>query len=234
MRLAGLVRTSTVDFPGRLSAVVFTSGCNFNCFYCHNRSLIHPDQPDLDLNSVLSFLYKRRGLLDGVVISGGEPLLHSDLKDFIKEMKQMDYAVKLDTNGSKPISLETLVSQKLVDYIAMDYKAPWPLYPEISACQNHDVKSVQDSLRLLISSGVRWEIRTTVCPQLTQDDLMTMAESVPVLSAWYIQSYHRPSVYRPEDEEKIKKAPYTSEQLARMTEKLKSRQPAVCFRSALS
>src|SRR5690554_7849599 len=108
MRLAGLVRTSTVDFPGHLSAVVFTAGCNFNCFYCHNRSLIQPEQQDLDLQSVLSFLYKRRGLLEGVAVSGGEPLLHSDLNDFIKEIKQMDYAVKLDTNGSKPVGLEAL------------------------------------------------------------------------------------------------------------------------------
>lgn len=234
MRLAGLVRTSTVDFPGHLSAVVFTAGCNFNCFYCHNRSLIQPEQQDLDLQSVLSFLYKRRGLLEGVAVSGGEPLLHSDLNDFIKEIKQMDYAVKLDTNGSKPVGLEALISQKLVDYVAMDYKAPWSRYPEISACRSHDVKAVQDSLQLLISSDVKWEVRTTVCPQLTQDDLMAMAESVPVLSAWYIQSYHRPSVYRPEDEEKIRKAPYTFEQLARMTEKIKSRQPSVCFRSSLS
>ena len=166
MRIAGLSKLTTIDFPGKLACILFTAGCNYDCGFCHNRSLLYTDAL-LDENEVWAFLRKRAGQLEGVVISGGEPTLQWDLEDAARRMKSLGYAVKLDTNGSAPGVLETLLSAKLLDYVAMDYKAPLRRYLEICG---KEAAGVEESLSLLFASGVPFELRTTVIPELKEEE----------------------------------------------------------------
>ena len=124
MNIGGLVKNSFVDYPQQIAAVIFTNGCNMNCWYCHNQDLITGTRARIPEDFVLSYLKERKNKIDGVVITGGEPTLQIDLLPFIKKIKDMGYLVKLDTNGSNPNILEELISLKLIDYIAMDIKAP--------------------------------------------------------------------------------------------------------------
>ena len=153
MNIAGLLKTATIDFPRRLAAVVFTAGCNYDCGFCHNRGLL--DAADFkDNGEVLRFLEKRAGLLDGVVISGGEPTLQKDLAGFAATLKELGYDVKLDTNGSNPQMVGRLLDGGLVDYVAMDYKAPLARYPEVCGA---GADGFLETLGLLWDSGIEWE-----------------------------------------------------------------------------
>lgn len=185
MNIAGMQRTSTVDFPKKLAAVIFTAGCNYRCFYCHNRAILdHP--PLLSEAEVSAFLEKRAGMLDGVVFSGGEPTLQKDIAWWLNKAKKLGYAVKLDTNGSKPEVLSSLIGAGLVDYVAMDYKAPFQKYSSICFAPP---KGVEESIALLLRANVEFELRTTVVPQLTLADLSDMAAAVPLLPRWALQLY---------------------------------------------
>src|SRR6056297_2585563 len=126
MIIGALQKTSLIDYPGEISAVIFTRGCNFRCPYCHNPELVDKKRytTALEINEVLTFLENRKGLLDGVVITGGEPTIYGDLPEFLLKIKQMGYLVKLDTNGTNPAMMRRVIDLNLVDYIAMDYKAP--------------------------------------------------------------------------------------------------------------
>jgi pyruvate formate lyase activating enzyme len=230
MQVAGLVRTSTVDYPGLLSAVIFTPGCNFDCFYCHNRLLISRDVQLMDPEPVMDFLHKRRGLIDAIVISGGEPLLQPDLPAFLLMVKDLGYRIKLDTNGSRPCLLQSIVRAGLADKVAVDYKAPWARYPEICGCRPADAEAVRGSIDLLARSAVDWEVRTTVPPQLSADDLIEMARSVRLLPAWYLQLYRRPDHYRPQDRFRIDAPGSTPSGLEQMAVTLRTWQPAVAAR----
>lgn len=205
--LAGLIRSSTVDFPGNLSAVLFTPGCNLDCFYCHNRPLISGATERLAHDDVLAFLRKRSRLLDGVVITGGEPLLQSGLPNFLKQIRQLGYAIKLDTNGTQPAILADLLAQNILDYVAIDYKAPWEKYPAVTGSDAKIVQAIKQSFSLLMQSTASlrcgWEARTTVCPSLSIDDLTLMATSLPVLPRFVLQRYQKPAVYRPQDKQRI-------------------------------
>ena len=133
MKIGGLQKVSLIDYPGMISAIIFSQGCNFRCSYCHNPGLVDPDlfQPCMKEKDVLDFLQTRRGKLDAVAITGGEPTIQNNLMPFIKQIKKMGFAVKLDTNGSKPQVIKALLSEKLLDYIAMDIKAPLEKYEKI-------------------------------------------------------------------------------------------------------
>jgi pyruvate formate lyase activating enzyme len=177
--------TSTVDFPGRLAAVLFTPGCNYRCWYCHNSRLIDGDARCLDPRCVRDFLSARAGLLPGIVISGGEPTLQPGLPAFCRRLKQLGYAVKLDTNGSRPQVLATLLSQHLVDYVAVDHKAPLADYPRICG---HDAAGLTETVELLCRhmrtpaarrGGFNWELRTTVLPEFTEATLARMRAEFP-------------------------------------------------------
>ena len=203
MNLSGFVPLSLCDYPGRVAAVVFTQGCNFRCPWCHNGHLL-PLAPDpatrVDEGRVLSVLAERRAKLGGVVVTGGEPTLHSDLPRFLARLKALGLDVKLDTNGSRPDALRGLVRARLVDYIAMDMKAPWDKYAALTgvAC---DVEAVQESLRLVASCGLPHMFRTTrVDPLLTPGDYERLAGQVPEGSAhaWQLfrPAYSRDPVLR--------------------------------------
>jgi len=167
--LGGLQKLSLIDYPGKLAAVVFTLGCNFRCGFCHNPELVLPalikKQPRIIVADFLKFLRVRRGKIDGVVVTGGEPTLHQDLPDFISQIKKLGFLVKLDTNGSQPKMLRMLLQRKLLDYIAMDIKSSFVRY--VAACGvKCDLSAIKTSARLIQASGLPYQFRTTVVPNL--------------------------------------------------------------------
>lgn len=192
MILGGLVPFSLNDFPGNISAVVFTQGCNFRCPFCHNGSLLtsQPD-PDYSLTELefFDFLKEKQGKLDGIVISGGEPTLHADLPAFIRTIKMMGFKIKLDTNGSRPGMLKTLIDETLLDYIAMDIKAPIHRYDHLTGV-SPEKKNIIESLYLISGSGIRHQFRSTVVPSLlSEEDLSMIRSMIPSGSRYTIQSF---------------------------------------------
>lgn len=165
MQISAIAKTTLLDYPGHLACTVFLPGCNLRCPYCHNASLVLPEQrseTSVSQAELLDFLHRRAGLLEGVCISGGEPTLHSDLPELLRTIRELGYRTKLDTNGSHPAMLADLLEQGLVDYVAMDIKNSPARYRE--TCGGTDVLScVAQSAALLIHSGVDYEFRTTVC-----------------------------------------------------------------------
>ncbi len=189
MKFSGLQKCSFVDFPGKIAAVIFTQGCNFNCTYCHNRCTIdNSSESLLDGMEVLAFLAKRRGMLDGVVISGGEPTLQTGLTDFIRTVRLMGFAVKLDTNGSRPRVLESLLDAKLLDFVAMDVKAPMHTYEQITR-RPTDMAAIRQSIDLLLRGDVDYEFRTTLAPQLSAADVLMIATRIHGAKRYAIQQY---------------------------------------------
>ncbi len=226
MNIAGIVKSSLIDFPGLISCVLFTPGCNFDCFYCHNRHLLEGAADRVDFDALMAFLKKRVGQLDGVVLTGGEPTLQADLIPFLGEIKSLGYKLKLDTNGASPEVVEALLKAGLCDYFAVDYKAPARRYRDI--CRGRaDAEKVLRTIRLLLDSGAVFEVRTTVIPQLEEADLLQMAEELPVVPLYTLNRYRRPDFYRPEDEGLIEKPPYTQERIAALAELIRPRQPNV-------
>lgn len=193
MLFGGLQKLTTLDFPGVVSALVFTQGCNFHCPYCHNAQLIplQPDEnadPNPQADDILAFLRKRADVLDGLVISGGEPCLHQDIGDFCREVKRLGYAIKLDTNGSFPERLERLLTADCLDYVAVDLKtAPDDYSPALCLDRNAGKKLLQ-SLALLAASTIPHEVRTTcVAPFVTPDSVKTMTASCGNRVPWLLQ-----------------------------------------------
>ena len=160
MIIAGMIKSSLIDYPGHVSCVLFVPGCNFNCFYCHNRSLLDSSYTIIDPRVVEDFLKKRAGLLDGAVITGGEPTLHHDLIPYLEKIKALGYKIKLDTNGSNPEVIKQVLQSGLCDYFAVDYKAPAAKYKEICG-GNADAGPVLEA-NILLGSNADFEVRTTV------------------------------------------------------------------------
>ena len=164
MRISGLQKLSMVDYPGKLAATVFTGGCDLRCPFCHNAPLVLrvAETPEFSQEEVLSFLRTRQGLLDGVVLSGGEPLLQADAAEFLAAVRSLGFSVKLDTNGCHPEALANILERGLTDYVAMDIKNRREKYAETAGMPGFDLAPVEESVRLLQSSGVDFEFRTTV------------------------------------------------------------------------
>ena len=193
MRISGLQKMTLLDFPGLVACTVFTGGCNFRCPFCHNASLVLPEamQPtDLATDEVLSFLKKRQGLLDGVAITGGEPLLHADMADFLREVKALGYRVKLDSNGTFPDRLISLVEEGLVDRVAMDIKNDPALYAKTAGLGSMDMAGVTRSKDFLLSGAVDYEFRTTVVRGLhTRESLVEAARWISGAKAYFLQQF---------------------------------------------
>jgi pyruvate formate lyase activating enzyme len=189
MKIGGFQKTSLLDYPDRISAIVWTSGCNFRCPFCYNRKLAIGTTELFPNEELLSFLSKRRGLLEGVVISGGEPLLQDDLADFIKKIKKLGLLVKVDTNGTFPEKLRGLLDQQLVDYVAMDVKAPKEKYRELVGT---DVKmeKIDASVELIKTNAPAYEFRTTVVPTLLKkEDIIDIAKWLAGAERYYLQQF---------------------------------------------
>lgn len=172
MRIQGLQKLTLLDFPERTACTVFTAGCNFRCPFCHNASLVVdiPKEAEIGEEEFFAFLKKRQGILDGVCISGGEPLLQPDIENFIKKIKEMGFAVKLDTNGSFPEKLKMLVEKRLVDYVAMDIKNSPELYAVTAGVEMLDIESIKKSVGYLKEGHVPFEFRTTVVKHYHNED----------------------------------------------------------------
>jgi pyruvate formate lyase activating enzyme len=199
MVIGGLQRFSLSDFPGFLSAVVFTRGCGFRCPYCHNPELVDPAMyaEALPITEVREFLRARKGRIQGVVVTGGEPTLHEDLPCFLGELKDMGFAVKLDTNGTNPDMLQRLVADRLVDLIAMDIKAPLALYPLVARVFVN-TSDILRSIRLTLECGLPHEFRTTCVDSLfSREDLLTIGQMLKGCNRYVLQSFRGGKVLDP-------------------------------------
>lgn len=192
MRIGGFQKLTLLDFPGKVACILFTPGCNFKCPFCHNGGLVtHIDpQTFLTQEEVLSYLKKRIGLLDGIVITGGEPLLQEGVESFLTQVKAMGYAVKLDTNGTFPRKLKMLAEAGLVDYVAMDIKNTPEKYSLTAGCPGLSLDAVQESISYLLSNAVDYEFRTTVTAELhTPQDIGAIAKWIAGAKRYYLQNF---------------------------------------------
>ena len=192
MKFYGLQKLTLLDYPKKTACTLFTGGCNFRCPFCHNALLV----TDIDNSctyseeEILEFLSKRKGLLDGVCITGGEPLMHRDIAEFIKKVKDMGYRVKLDTNGTFPERLKELLENKLVDYVAMDIKNSKEKYAETAGTENISLSDIEKSINLLKSADIDYEFRTTVVRELhTEEDIRKIAEWLCGAKKYFLQNF---------------------------------------------
>jgi pyruvate formate lyase activating enzyme len=240
MIIGGLQKFSLLDYPGYLSAIIFTQGCNFRCQFCYNPMLVWPtvvgkskyardlvrvsglspeqqkDHPSLTEDDLFVFLKSRIGKLDAVVITGGEPSLHKDLFEFIKKIKQLGFLVKLDTNGSHPETLAKLIKTNLIDYIAMDFKAPEEKYEEVVGA-DVDFNNIRKSVKMIMTSKLPYEFRTTIVPGLiNKEDIAKMGEIIKGASLWYLQNFKSNTDLVSQD---LKgRVPYNTRQMKEMAE----------------
>ena len=191
MRISGFQKMTLLDFPGRVAATVFTFGCNLRCPFCHNASLVvGKNDVTFTEDEILTYLNKRQGLLDGVCITGGEPLLQPGIADFIKKIKDLGYAVKLDTNGCYPEKLKELVNAGLVDYVAMDLKNCFEKYAVTVGIENFDTAPIKESVNFLIASGIDFEFRTTIVKELhTVEDIKTLSNEIKGAKKYFLQNF---------------------------------------------
>ncbi len=201
MIFGGLQKQSLIDFPGKISCVLFASGCNFTCPYCHNpdlaRGQIKPSAV-LKEENIYDFLDKRKGFLDGVVISGGEPTLHRNLSTICDTIKKMGYPIKLDTNGSRPELLEQLIRNRSVDYIAMDIKTDPSAYPR-EILGNENTATILESIALIMAAGISYEFRTTcVKPFVDQPIIEKISHAIQGAGCYALQQFKNENVLSPE------------------------------------
>ena len=192
MIVSGLQKLTLLDYPGKVACTVFTGGCNFRCPFCHNASLVLPQRLSHEFpeEEILSFLKKRCGILDGVAITGGEPLLHQDIGFFLRKVRDLGYKIKLDTNGSFPDRLEALIRDGLVDRVAMDVKNSPALYTATVGVPALDITPIEKSRDLLLSGAVEAEFRTTVVKGLhTRESLIETAKWIAGASEYYLQQF---------------------------------------------
>jgi len=195
MIIAGLQKLTLVDYPEKLACTVFLAGCNFRCPWCYNPELVLPEKiknnSQITKKDFFDFLKFRMNLLDGVVICGGEPTLNKDLPIFCKKIKEMGYLIKLDTNGSNPEMIKNLIDEKLIDYIAMDVKAPKEKYKEATGAKN-DIKQIQKSIDILKKRGVNYEFRTTMIPKLlSKRDIVEIAQWIGPAKKYCLQNFQK-------------------------------------------
>jgi pyruvate formate lyase activating enzyme len=208
MTIGGLQKFSLLDYPDHVAAIIFTQGCNFRCQFCYNPMLVMPFEAGkfvdnsspkneenkkghslISENDLFYFLESRRGKLDALVITGGEPTLHADLPEFLKKLKDMDFKIKLDTNGTSPEMLKKLLKEKLVDYIAMDVKAPAEKY-EMVAGVKPDLKKIKESIKIIMNSGQPYEFRTTIIPNLHRPgDIDGIGVLIKDAGKWFLQFF---------------------------------------------
>lgn len=192
MRIDGLQKMTLLDFPGKVACTVFTGGCNFRCPFCHNALLVTElsENPDYSVDEILVFLKKRSGLLDGVAITGGEPLINPDIGDFIRSIRRLGYSVKLDTNGSYPDRLKSLVAEGLIDYVAMDIKNCREKYAETVGLKSLELSRIEESVDFLKSGAVDYEFRTTVVKEFhTVEDIRSAAEWIKGAKRYFLQNF---------------------------------------------
>lgn len=229
MLIGGLQKFSLIDYPGKLCAIVFTQGCNFRCPYCHNPELVFPEQfiPSLSEEEIFSFLDKRKKQLEAVEVTGGEPTLQPDLLSFLAKIKNKGFSVKLDTNGSFPEIVQKAIRQGVVDYLAMDLKAPLERYQAVT-CSKIDPQKIKKTIAIIMKSGLDYEFRTTIVKsQLSLEDFLKIARLIKGAKLYVLQNFvstktldplfQKEASYSEEELEKIRKqiAPFVKKCLVR-------------------
>jgi pyruvate formate lyase activating enzyme len=223
MEFKGFIKTSLIEYPGKIVSVAFVGGCNFRCPFCQNPDLVHNSQnlPSISEKEVVDHLLSKRKWLDGLAITGGEPMLKKDLPSFVSKIKKGSFLVEIETNGTNPGMLRNLVDKSLVDYLALDIKAPleWEKYRKAAGIVDEPLfVAVKESLKILLSSNVDYELRTTVVPGLVdQEDVISIARGLEGARKYVLQQF-APQVTLDKQYEKIE--PYSKDQLEEMKEKI--------------
>ena len=211
MKLGGLQETSLLDYPGKISAIVWTEGCNFRCPFCYNSDLVFGKVKEISVETLKDLLEKRKGKLDAVSITGGEPLLHEDIEDLIRLIKSRGYLVKVDTNGTFPTRLKTLLDKKLIDYVSMDVKGTKETYNIVAGVQV-DLDSIESSIKLIQTHAPAYEFKTTVIPSYhTKKDIITIAQWLKGSTHYYLQQFKTNTRLLSKEAELVK--PYSKETL---------------------
>ena len=219
MIFGGLQNFSLIDYPGKTCAIVFTVGCNFRCPYCHNPELVNlnDDTIVIEEQEILEFLENRKGKLDAVSITGGEPTLHKDLLDFMKKLKDMGFLIKLDSNGTCPDMLQKALHQKLVDYLAMDIKAPLDKYEKVTI-KPINIDDIKKSIEIIKNSGIDHEFRTTIVESLlSKDDILKIGETITGAKRYYLQKF---IATKTNDPKYLKETTYSDEELENLRAKI--------------
>lgn len=216
MIIGGLEKLTLIDYPGKIACTVFLAACNFHCPWCYSSEIVLPEkirnQPRISEKEFFEFLKSRRDLLEGVVVCGGEPCLNSELPKFVKKIKKFKYAVKIDTNGSWPEMLRKLIREQLIDYVAMDIKAPKEKYEKVVG-RKVNIKDIERSVSLLKENRVDYDFRTTVVPKLLKkEDILKIADWISGAEKYYLQNFRPEKTIDPKFE-KVKPYPekYMSE-----------------------
>ncbi|MBO5092641.1 MAG: anaerobic ribonucleoside-triphosphate reductase activating protein [Clostridia bacterium] len=192
MKFNGFQRLTLLDYPGKVACTLFTAGCNLRCPFCHNASLVtHIDNTNIyNKEEILSYLGKRQGILEGVCISGGEPLMQTEIEDFIKEVKALGYSIKLDTNGFYPDKLISLVEKGLIDYVAVDIKNSYSKYAKTTGIENLDLSPLKRTVEFLLSGKVDYEFRTTIVEGLhTEADILDIGKTIKGAPRYFLQNF---------------------------------------------
>lgn len=192
MNICGYQKTTLLDYPGHVAATIFTGGCNFRCPFCHNSDLVIGSLVTNNIfeEEIFAFLEKRKNVLSGICITGGEPTLQPDLVEFIEKIRSFGYKIKLDTNGYRPEIIADLLSRNLLDYIAMDIKAGYSNYSKVSGIPNFNMKFIEESISLIENSNISYEFRTTVVKELhSKNDFQEIALMLSSKSPYFIQSF---------------------------------------------
>lgn len=191
MKIGGFQKCSLIDYPGKICAIIFTQGCNYRCGYCHNPELVQPNlfAKPISEKEIFSFLAKRKGKLEAVEITGGEPTLQIDLIEVLKRIKAMGYLLKLDSNGSNPEIIQRAIDLHLVDYFSMDIKAPLEKYQQVIN-SNIDLNKISQSIKLIMNSGLDYEFRTTVVKsQLSKKDILEIGQMIKGAKLYILQKF---------------------------------------------
>lgn len=242
MKIGGLQKLTLIDFPQKLAAIVFVTNCNFSCPFCFNRDLVLGKLPRISEKEIFNFLKKRKKLLDGVVVTGGESTLQPDLDKFLKKVRSLGFSTMIETNGSNPAVLEKLFKEKLLDFVAMDIKAPLDeRYAKAIEKKKFDPSIIVESIRLILNSGVPFEFRTTVVPGVhRKKDLVDMAKQLKELTkklknkkterlSWYLQDFQPRTCLDPAF---TKKKPYNRKKMEEFLAAIKKYLPGARLRAA--
>ncbi len=219
MKIGGFQKTTLLDYPKHVSAIIWTVGCNFHCPFCYNTNLVKEESDLFSEKEILDFLEKRKDFLEALTISGGEPFLQSDLKEFSKKVKNLGYKIKIDTNGTFPDKLKEMINEGLVDYVSMDIKAPKDKYSKLAGL-NADLEKIEKSIEIIKNSGIDYEFKTTVVPNfLEEEDIIEISKWIKGSKKYYLQQFKNDIPVISSDLEKFE--PYSEEYLENILKKVK-------------
>ena len=220
MNIGGLQKTSLLDYPDTISAIIWTMGCDFRCPFCYNKDLVLSKVGTIPEEELLSFLEKRKGMLEGLVITGGEPLMQKDIVQFVEKVKKLGFLIKIDTNGMYPEKLKELIDKKLVDYVSMDVKAPKNKYDKLTDVKT-DIKKIEKSIEIIKNSKLDYQFKTTFVPGLlTKEDIISIAKWLEGSKRFYLQQFKNDAPLISSKLQNV--APYSKEKLIETLNDIKS------------